>query len=223
MSETFRDFRAFETVKAAESNLGVLLKEADIPYEIQVVGRELTALVGTSEALMNVWLQLYPQDFGRVNAMLEQNAYQSVALDKGHFMNSFTDAELREVLDKYDEWSAEEYVMARKIMESRGTQVSDSEIAAAKATRLAEIRKPIKAKPFEVFRGFAIAVLFFPFFGSFFAMMIGWNFYNATRTDPVGKRYYVYTRRSRRVGLYILTFSILITLCFVLFLCWPKY
>jgi hypothetical protein len=218
MRTEFKDFRSFESVETAETMMGELLKSADISYQINVVGRELTPIVGAGDALLNVWLQIQPQDYKRAKALLEQHAYQTVKPNINHFLNSYSDDELREVFYKYDEWGAEEYVMARKILENRGITLSDSEVASMRAQRLSELRQPKAAESSEIIRGFLIAFFLFPFFGSLFAIMIGWNIYYGTALDPEGGRYYVYNELSRKAGLYIMLFSLFITFSFLVFI-----
>ena len=195
MSSSFKDFRAFESLAAAESAIGELLQEEDIPYHIQTVKKEMSIYTGSADSLMNVWLQIRSEDFEKVNKLLERQANDSVMLDTNHFLNAMSDQELRDVLYRYDEWNADDYVMARKILQARGKSLTEGEIALMKNKRLEEIRISKKAEPMIVMLGYGLLVL-----GGFFSIMIGWSFYSATKTDPEGKTFYVYDKRSRQTG-----------------------
>jgi hypothetical protein len=212
MDSTFQNFRAFESEESAGVALGNLLTQAEIPYQVVPVSKDNDLMWGKAEMPMSTWLQIRKADFEKVNYLLEESAYQTVELDNTHFLNSFTEQELMEVMYKADEWSAEDVVMARKILEKRGKKITAESLNGLKQKRLNDLQKPKPAESWLLIIGFGIALL-----GGFFAIMIGWSFYTSTKTLPNGKNFYVYDKNSRTQGRNMMLFGSGMLLVYILF------
>jgi hypothetical protein len=202
----FQNYRSFESEESARAIIGLLLEDAGIPYHISSASTDHDVMFAKSATPMNIWLQLYPHDFIRANQMLEQRASEVVVLNKSHFLNSYTDQELRDVIYRSDEWSPEDYAMAGKILESRGIPYTRAELDTLRSQRLAEIRTP-KSGTWLVITGFAVLIL-----GGILSVILGWGLYSSTSTDPTGRKYYDYDEPSRRKGLMIMISGIVVLL-----------
>ena len=212
----FENYQAFETTESAEAVLGTLLLELNIPYRISKVRSDADVMFAKSSMPMNIWLQIYPADFDRVTKLLETGAYETVKLDKHHFLNSYSETELREVIYKADEWNATDHAMARKILESRGIRYTPAELEEIRASRLQELRRPRSGMGL-VISGFAVLVL-----GGILSVILGWGLYTATRTDPIGRKFYEYDERSRKAGYLLVVLGIAVFIYYVIRLVMSK-
>ncbi len=58
----------------------------------------------TGNIQIEYWLQILENDFEKTNAIFE-NATQDQAIDSGCYLNDFSDSELVEIIEKFNEWS----------------------------------------------------------------------------------------------------------------------
>jgi len=156
-------------------------------------------------------LKLRPDDFERADAVLEEQAQISAdSLSADHYFRDFSDEELFELLEKYDEWSKEDQILAVRLLRERGRALSDEDVAEIKAERLASLRRPEVGKPCAVTIGFAAALA-----GGIIGLLMGWTFWKSTKTDPTGRRYPLYDDPTRRRGRLIFWISAVTSAIFV--------
>jgi hypothetical protein len=156
-------------------------------------------------------LKVLQNEFEKANTVLEQQAESIIdQYSRDHYLFQFTNEELREVIEKADEWSKEDYLLSIKILKERGETIDEEELKRLRERRVAEIRRPEKAKTVWVVIGYVSAV-----FGGIFGVFIGYAFWKSTKTDPTGKKVYVYEEKSRVAGKNMFWIGII---CFVFFL-----
>lgn len=120
MSPAFLTFQRFND-PALAGEIAEKLKENGI--ECQIIGDDgpIDPLIMPTTAVSSVSLMVRDSEIDRANAILE--AYYEghlTDIDPEYFLYSFSDAELKDVRAKPDEWGPLNYVLAKKILADRG-------------------------------------------------------------------------------------------------------
>ena len=161
-------------------------------------------------------LKIHRNDFNKANNILEDIAKNNLKhIDDSHYLFSFNNKELIEILKNPDKWSKEDYLAAKNMLNKRGKKITKKNINDFKKDRIKKLRCGIKAPRIWIFLGlfssvFGIAIfrhisiLFL--FASFF---IGWFFWKFKQTDFEGNTYYVYRSKTRKAGFYIFLSAII--------------
>ncbi len=151
-------------------------------------------------------IKISPDDFERVNKLLKERELANINnVDKEHYLFSFTNEELTDVLAKADEWSAFDYQLARKILTERGVTINDAMLNNFSNARLEELKKPEPPQNGWIIAGYIVA-----FAGGVFGIFIGWHLANYKKTLPDGEIVYGYSENDRQQGKWIMYLSIFI-------------
>ncbi|TXK36963.1 hypothetical protein FVR03_16430 [Pontibacter qinzhouensis] len=135
-------------------------------------------------------------DFSRAQKMLEERVAKDLdSVDESHYLFSFSDEELYDVLLKSDEWTEFDFLLAKKILKSRGQEVNDALIASLKKQRLLDLSTPEEGQQAWIFLGYLLSLL-----GGFLGMCIGWFLWKQKKTLPNGQKVYAYTAPDRKHG-----------------------
>jgi len=218
---TFEVYEKFHSDADAKP-LIALLKSNRILHEVEVPKQLVdTIIVGEAMAFApKVFVKLRPQDFQRVNQLMEEDMLRLIQegkIDlKQHFLYEFTNTELWDVIGKPDEWNFDTMVIAKYLLESRGVEVSAAQLNFMKEDRLLKIRKPRKGN--DVW----MIVLVFLSLQVFSSNIIGWimptmicvgmayYYWKDVTIDPNGNKFYTFDLKTRNRGEAILIFAILV-------------
>jgi hypothetical protein len=141
-------------------------------------------------------VKIKQSDFEVANQIVEQHAEEIINdYPEDHYLHEFTNEELLEILEKYDEWSKEDYLFAQKLLKDRGQEVSTEALEKLKEQRKEEFLKPEKGHSGWLIFGFISAIL-----GGIFGICIGWFHWTFKKTVPTGERVYAYDLPTRRTG-----------------------
>ena len=212
------DFVTFYTAFSVEeaNEVSSILRKENIDSIIEDNSLSFDASFANNNLENNIILKIQKKNFKKANEILEDLAEINLKeIDDDHYLNSFSDKELIEILKKSDEWSKEDYCLSIKILNSRGKKITKKNIIDFKKERIKKLRSGKKAPIIWIFLGlfssiFGIAIfknisiLFL--FGGFF---IGWFFWKFKQTDFEGNSYYVYRSKTRTAGFYIFLLSII--------------
>ncbi|KOS06103.1 hypothetical protein AM493_08680 [Flavobacterium akiainvivens] len=194
--------QARETQQLLEAN-GIVTRFADN-------GASLDGSFG--RAFTDYEIQLNPADFKRAEALLEEQAGKWIAeLPEDYYLFSFTDEELFEVIQKKDEWSEIDYVLAKRLLAERGKQIDDKEVERKEMERLYELEKPEEVGIAWIIIGYFTALL-----GGLFGIFTGYMVYYSKKTLPNGERVFTYNRSNRQHAKIILLLGIVVlimTIC----------
>jgi len=80
----------------------------------------------------------------------------------------FSDEELYTILIKSDEWGEFDYVLAKKILQSRGKEINEEMIQLHKKQRIEDLAKTDESLPAWIYMGYASS-----FLGGLFGVFIG--------------------------------------------------
>ncbi len=201
-----------------------LLKAHNIPYhwEEDLPGFDHSFAFNKSSIIYNYLLRVPQTHVLQAREVLSEIAAEHVSqYSEDHYLYSFELEELYEVLERPDEWSPEDYILAQRILEERGRPMSNKDIQTLYEARLDEIRRPRRMDKNWINVAYAGAVMgiFLGIFG-LAAIMLAWSML-FKKTDPTGQKFYVYDLETRthakRILLIACIASALWALAFYLF------
>jgi hypothetical protein len=197
------------------------LKLAGIYFEIQNENNFFDPTFANNPMNNDIRLKLSSQDFLKADTVLE-NYYQNLLykVKEDHYLFSFTNIELFEIMQKPDEWGDLDYQLAQKILKDRGHEVSQTELETLKETRINVLSKPEKSQIALVFIGYALNIfgglflilnLKFRFIWFPIATILGAIISQTKKTLPTGEVVYSFNARDRKHGNVIVVMGILLS------------
>lgn len=198
---TYRKF--FEPEQA--NALIEILKQNGIEYEVAEDRESLDSLYGDKQFKQQYFVKIKQADFAAVDNILLNNSREHLAsVEKDHYLFSFTNQELYDVLSRQDEWSEFDVLLAQQILKERGEVVDNTKITQLKEQRLQELAKPDETTSKWIFAGYLLA-----FLGGLLGIFIGWHLSTFKKTLPNGERVYGYNVRDRTDGNRILFIAVI--------------
>ncbi|MBF9140141.1 hypothetical protein [Hymenobacter properus] len=198
----FLPFQSFPSAEAAQPLL-TLLRQHEIPFETATDTGEL--VFNPAFTFHNTYatfvVKLHGADFEYVRR-LQEDAHRDAlaALSPDHYLFSFTDAELFDLLAKPEEWSPLDVTLAGQLLRQRGRDVSADAIRLLREHRVVEQNKPELNNKGRIRLGYLFALL-----GGFGAIFMGWELYSHKKTLNDGRQIAGYSAHDRVHGLRIMT------------------
>lgn len=206
--ERFEVFASFYD-KAQAEEVASLMETQQIPCMVTEEKRILSNyIVGEMDA-PPFQVKISNIDFSRAKQLL-QNYYETHIheIDPGHYLHSFSATELMEILQKPDEWNAQDIVIARKLLAGQGINLPGEEVARYNAERIKTLSKPEKTGTVNYIIGYLFAITI-PLVGIFYALY----FRNSRKLLPDGSRVMTYDKSVRtQASLILLVSSIMLIL-----------
>ena len=191
----FVPFQSFFYEDEAASTVETL-KENNIEYMIEKIKEPLDATIAGDIVQNKIFLKIRSHDFPKANEALDKVILNNIStLDKDYYLFAFTNNELLEIIQKPDEWSRQDFLIARKILNERGENIADEKIKTIKADRIKELAKEEGGDNLWIILGYVLAIL-----GGISSLMIGLPFILAKKTLPDGARIFIYNSSTRRHG-----------------------
>lgn len=142
-------------------------------------------------------VKIKKSDFEKANHILEEQAKEVAnSISEDYYLFDFSNEELMEVLEKFDEWGGEDYLLAQKILRSRGNEIVEEQVEELRQRRIAYLRKPESGNTGWMVFGWIAA-----FLGGLLGVFIGWIHWTLKKTDPTGKQIPVYDSPTRKNGM----------------------
>ncbi len=231
-------YRRFTDVKDA-APLAVFLSENKIECTVEEVSAgNLDPLYIGHGVEKDFRVKLKKEDFVRADILLQQYYQQDIdAMPGDYYLFSFTNYELMEIVTKRDEWGMLDFLMAQRILQQRGVDISEDRIKELGNQRIAELAKPEKTDMMWVNIGYIAAfagciielysmiassrgktVFFGPLalFGCITGVFTGYGLLSQ-KTLPNGEKVNVYAEKGRLHGKRILSLSIILLLLWIVF------
>jgi hypothetical protein len=217
---TFQKFKDPEVAKEFEEKLSA----AGIFYQTETEDKFFDPSFTTNSIKNNINIRIRPADFNTANKVLDdyyRSQVEQVAPD--HYLFSFTDTELMEILHKPDEWGHLDYQLARSILEKKGKPVNAERLEIFKQQRKKELARPETSNHWIVLLGyfaFAISPFLKPMVsvaGFFLAIIIGWILYSGKKTLPDGESVYIYTDSGRKQGRILMVVGAVLLIVFFIY------
>lgn len=201
-NQPFEFYKDFFVIAQAEFVVN-LLKDAAIPYQLDQSSTIIDeAIVGNSLTPKFV-LKLPPKFFQKANDLIKENLVVDDAYVATHYLNQLEEHELIEILERPDEWSLEDGIVAREILANRGKTYSDAELQKMQNERLALLRTG-KAEPLGKLSSYYLLILAASFFFSAYFVLAGLGlalfYWKDTNVDATGFKYYTFDAGTRKIG-----------------------
>lgn len=196
-------YKKFKT-KADAFELIELLNANGIEYYIEDIrpSYDMT-FAGGAELDDKFVLKLKSTDFEKVDKMLNAIAAENIDLVvKDYYLFDFSDDELYGILEKFDEWSITDVMLAQKILNERGKNVSNESVQEIKDKRIDALKEPEKGHKGWLMFGFVSAI-----FGGLIGILIGYHYFRSKKTIPTGDKVFAYDAETRKIGLIIFCLS----------------
>jgi hypothetical protein len=195
-------FQSFFTEDEATSVIDPL-KENGIDYQLERSKELLDRAFIGDNLEKKIFLKIRSSDFFKANEILDARILQNItALEKDYYLFSFTNDELIEILRKPDEWSRQDFLIARKILDERGQHINEEVIKDLKSKRINELSREESEPTFTIITGYILALIF-----SIVGLFFGLTFLTAKKNIPNGKKVFTYSRNTRKHGRNIVILS----------------
>lgn len=211
MEPEFITYRKFNDPGLAEA-LAEQLRNHGIMHIVEEQFRSFDPTFTFNKEVETDWaVKIKPEDFELASEILKEDAAEDLSIvDKDYYLFTFTDEELMEVISKADEWSAFDFVLARKLLAERGHNLSDAEIETISNQRTEELKAAEPNQSVWILIGYMCA-----FMGGILGIFIGWFLKSYKKTLPDGERVYGYNENDRRHGRNIFVIGIAVTVIFI--------
>lgn len=181
-----------------------ILKDHGIDFEITEDRDSLDSLYGGNHLKNHFYVKIKKEDFTKADSiLLDLSEKELGTVDKDHYLYSFTDEELFDVLSKPDEWNEFDYQLSNRILKERGKEINHETIALLRKQRINELAKPDEGHRSWMYAGYIFALL-----GGLLGIFIGWHLSTFKKTLPNGQRVYGYNEKDRQHGNRILIIGI---------------
>ena len=195
-------FQSFFTEDEATSVIEPL-KENCIDYQLERSKELLDRAFIGDNLEKKVFLKIKSSDFSKANEILNARILQNItALEKDYYLFSFTNEELNEILRRPDEWSRQDFLIARKILGERGQYINEEMIKDLRSKRINELSREESEPTLTIIAGYILALLL-----SLVGLFFGLAFLTAKKNIPNGKKVFTYSRNTRKHGRNIVILS----------------
>lgn len=172
-----------------------MLETRQIPYQNEIFNSTIDP--ATLKPLEKEFIvKVRQMDFSKVNQILDQIAEEAIKeVENDHYLFSFSDYELYEIVAKPDEWSTFDYHLAKKIIKERGKTIDEDFLRSLKKARIEDLSKQEETQLSWIIFGYVSA-----FLGGFLGIAIGWYMMSQYKTLPNGQKIYQFKDTDRQHG-----------------------
>jgi len=194
MSPELLTFQKFNDRQLAQ-DMADILAEGGIEYLLEKTPVTFDPFYRTrTEASDEFLLKIAGTDFERATDII--NDYEKQFIDHvptDHYLFSFTNDELLDLVAKRDEWSAFDYELARKILAGRDIIITENQDAEFQEKRIEELKQHADIPGWHIIIGYLFACL-----GGAFGLIFGLYILSAKKILPNGEVFYQYNDRNRQ-------------------------
>lgn len=195
MKEDFITFQKFSNQNSA-IELGVFFNENKLDYLLEDNSLSFDPTFANNDFGKEFCIKIKKYDFDKANNLLiEKSGNEIFEIEDNHYLLSFSDDELFDVILKRDEWNSFDVSVAEKLLKERGKEVTQEKIEELKNARILELSKPEQSQKGYIIVGYIFSVL-----GGLLGMFIGWHLLIFKKTLPNGNRIYAYSDNDRKQG-----------------------
>ncbi len=186
-----------------------ILTTASIPYKLGTNADifAITSIGSTRDQDVIITVKL--DDYDAARAALEQN-YLKLDLPDDHYLISFSDQELIDLVAAPDDWNPYDVAHAKQLIQEKTLDVS--EIEKSKHVQLSNLRKGKPASIYLILFAVNLTILipilfYFGIVGPFFYLIIanigiGWSFISMKQKFP-HREHYHFDEKSRLIGRWV--------------------
>lgn len=193
--DNFVTYQIFKT-KEEVTDFVKLLNKHGVPFEFEDSNIYFDPSFSFNEVNREYRIKLKKVDFEKVDVLLlEALANQLDKVDKSHYLFEFSNKELEEVIEKRDEWSKLDFLLAQKILKERGKEISADQVKDIQKKRIQKLSTQNEDQPLTVAAGYFFAIL-----GGPFGFIIGGLLMYHKKTLPNGDRVFGHSIKDRKHG-----------------------
>lgn len=198
-------FRTVATQNAADE-ITKLLAEKDIESEVIKESFSPASTFGEGSLSSNFEIRIKNIDRDKAEAIMIDVAEQFLSnIDPEHYLFSFSDQELIDLLSQKYEWSEIDILLSEKILNDRGVKIDHQKLSTENEIRILELAEPTKSNPLWIILGYIFA-----FFGGLLGLLIAYSVMKAKRKLPDGTMVYDYDESTRRHASVIFAISLIV-------------
>lgn len=206
------------TQEAADEIVQLLLAHG---VNSEVVKEEFSVIPAYSDGVLssNLDIKINSTDKTKAEEILKKRTEQFLnEIDPEHYLFSFTDKELLDVLSHKYEWSEIDLQLSAKILEDRGVEINHAEINLANQESFEELAEPKKGSELWIVLGYVFA-----FLGGLLGLVIAYSVYKAKRKLPDGTFVHDYDKatRSHALNIFIISLIVLVVVVIIRFTAIP--
>jgi Rod binding domain-containing protein len=211
MAEELITYKKFNDIGLA-NELTETLGRHNINYRVEENSALFNPAFNTDETSKEYAVKINADDFTKVNEILKSEETESVeAAGTDHYLYSFTNEELTDLVSKPDEWSEFDNLLAIKILKERGVSITEQTIKQLNNQRIEQLKQPEPSQTFGIVMGYLFALL-----GGVLGAFIGWYLANSKKTLPNGEQVFSYTETDRAHGKRIFYLSIVVLIALLI-------
>lgn len=214
-SSNYENYREFLSKDEAVA-FGRWLREHNIDFKIEEPSTLIDeAIVGTA-MIPKAVVKVNTNDFTKVNQLLSRQAEQE-ELSNDHYLRTFTDLELFDVLKLSDRWNIEDRIFARRLLTERDYEVPEERVREHEHQKYQELKSGKPGNPINMIIYLLSIIFGVVFFHPLFFLAgigMGWYYWKDTSTDPNGELFYTFSESTRLIGQIIFFTGILLVLIF---------
>ena len=208
----FQFYKSFHHQEEAEAFID-FLKKHRLPYRAETTSTLLDSNIVGTALLPKVIIKLHTDYFRKANQLIEKEiANTDHSHFEDHYLNLLDDQELLDIFEHPDQWSIEDFNIAKIILRNRGINLDETDIIISRELRLAKIRKGKKGN-INWMLAYALSAMLGLLLHPLFVLAgVGMGYYYSYGkvVDIDGNSHFVFDEKTRQYGKYILYASIFI-------------
>lgn len=199
----FLPYQSFATEAVAQPLLE-LLEQHQVPLNTGWAKPDFDVSMANNATDTRFVVRLRAADFERARQLEEaENDAQAASAAPDHYLFSFTNDELFDILVKPDEWNSYDVSLAKHLLRQRGSDVSADTVQLLRRHRVAEMAKPEPTQKAWIILGYFSAAI-----GGILGIIIGWHLHYHKKMLSDGTQVRAFSARDRVHGFRILVLGI---------------
>ena len=165
----------------------------------------------TNSGIVEYILKVKEFDFDRANELLTINLAENIEIEE-HYLDSYKDYELIEVISMPKDWDKFDLEYAKKLIKKRGIVVDEEIIEKAKLKQENELKEPTKAKAVIILVGYLFSLM-----GGWIGLVIALHLKYKKNKIEGHENIFYYDEKSRSHGDSMLIIAIIWVLIWVVY------
>lgn len=205
-------FRKYPSMSEAKSLID-LLNDNDVPYKVEDYSKNVGINFLGELAELKIFIKVNINDFPKVDQLINQNLNIKIEdVEKDHYLFTFSEKELMEIILKSNEWSNYDVKVAEILLKNKGFKIDDKLINTIKNSNYNDEETNKESQSFTwIVVGYISAL-----FGGLIGFGIGLSLWLMKKKLPNGAEIYSYSEENRKHGKRITIIGLISTLIFIL-------
>lgn len=209
------DFKTYMCLTDAKSvsEITTILSKHLIPFKVEDTSKSFDPSFSFNNTSKSILILLDIKDFEKANHVIDKELILNIdEIDKEHFLYTFSEEELLDVIKNSEEWHPLDVKLAKKIIKDKDFTINETEIINHKNAKQNKIYKPEKSSKTTILTGYVFSLI-----GGFIGIAIALFLINNKKTLPTGEKIYTYCKEDRNHGVKMLISSCIILIIYLFF------